>query len=258
MTQSPWSFHIRDMLRVDVWGRQFSDLHDYYDGNWLEVTISARDDQSQVSVSGPNLTLIELADLHLQCLELLAGKRTTTTLSIWEPVLHLRISKIDELGHFELIVSVITESYENPDGASRHRYYRHIGQSDVQILVKELDAVLLEFPVRGRREPSFYARVNWFLQGSVRRALHKAKLTMSRIAAGETQESKARRLRIREAFAAMDHWIEALPDSQRDQVIQQAVAKAMTAAERACATSQLMDLMIGLRRAQRGQAESEQ
>src|SRR6185436_1288811 len=47
-------------LKISILGRQFPDIQDYWDGNWLDVIACCEGDGSRVEVRGPFIHLDEL------------------------------------------------------------------------------------------------------------------------------------------------------------------------------------------------------
>ncbi len=72
-------------------GRQFPDATDYYDGNWLMVTVHCGGSGSSVWASGAILLVQELADWGERCEALYQGICDAAELAPIEPELKVRI-----------------------------------------------------------------------------------------------------------------------------------------------------------------------
>jgi hypothetical protein len=144
---------IRDRFSIDVLGRQYSDGTHVYDRNWLIVSLSAKDDISHVTVRGPCLLTFELRGLLLGTTDLLTGKASEFTMSNLEGVLKLSFHKRDDLGHFSariVLRNVIIPSGDPDFSDSIHEYEFGIDQTDLQIVARQLDAILEAYPVLGQ------------------------------------------------------------------------------------------------------------
>jgi hypothetical protein len=115
-------------FQIWVHRRQFPDVHDRWDGNWLHVTAQCAQAGAIVAAGGP---ILDAADLQRFRDELAAIDRSPSgqaELSGAEPNIRVRVGA---------------------NGASGHLRVR-IDQSDVADTIGQLDAVLELFPVRGR------------------------------------------------------------------------------------------------------------
>lgn len=130
-------------LRIWVHNGQFLDSTDQWDGNWLDVTVRVRHLRAVVWASGAILTTMDLATWRDGCSKLYKGEVDLATLNPLEPELEVAICKVDAVGHLELRIDI------TPDHLSQNHTFRiEIDQSYLPGLIRELDAILVKFPVR--------------------------------------------------------------------------------------------------------------
>ena len=130
-------------LRIWVHKRQFPDSTDQWDGNWLDVTVRVRHLRALVWASGAILTTMDLATWRDGCSKLHKGEVDSAMLSPLEPELEVAIRRVDSVGHLELRIDI------TPDHLSQDHAFRiEVDQSYLPGLIRELDAILVEFPVR--------------------------------------------------------------------------------------------------------------
>jgi len=132
-------------LQIWVHRRQFPDAQDRWDGNWLHVTAQCARAGAIVAASGPILDAADLqrfrdglAAIH----ETLSGE---AELSGAEP--HIRVRVAVNEGRGELRIRV--ELTPDPDDQG-HWFEYAVDQSYLPETIRQLDAVLELFPVRGR------------------------------------------------------------------------------------------------------------
>jgi hypothetical protein len=124
--------------------RQFPDAVDLWDGNWLHVTAQCAQDGAIVAAAGP---ILDAADLQRFRDELSALHRTGTgraELLGAEPHIVVRVAAADGLGHVQVRVEL------SPDPQTQgHWFVYAIDRSYLAEALRQLDAVLALFPVRG-------------------------------------------------------------------------------------------------------------
>jgi hypothetical protein len=132
-------------FQVWIHERQFEDLQDYWDGNWLRVTVHVGGAGADVWAQGSILHLGELED-WLRQLELMSKTMSgKAELAPMEPNLYARF-EIDKLGH------ISTQIYITPDHMSQHHEFQEeIDQSYLPGLIRQLRTVLQDYPIRGNR-----------------------------------------------------------------------------------------------------------
>lgn len=131
-------------LRVWVFGRQYGDSQDFWDGNWVNVLVHCAAGGAQVETSGPILHLSSLAQWLDQTRELHRTLNGSAELGSIEPNLSAKIALED--GHGSLVVDI------TPDHLTQqHRFIFEVDQSYLPELIGGLVSVLSHYPLRGRR-----------------------------------------------------------------------------------------------------------
>jgi hypothetical protein len=130
-------------LQIWVHGRQFPGHQDYWDGNWLNVTVHCGALGASVWASGPIIHLGQLYDWQLRATKLyeqLAGEAALETL---EPNLSVSLKSLGS-GHVAMEV-LITPDHMNQS----HRFRFEIDQSYLPPLLNQCQQVLRTYPMRG-------------------------------------------------------------------------------------------------------------
>jgi hypothetical protein len=133
-------------LKVWIHGRQFPDATDYWDGNWLLVTISCTYPSSSVTAGGPILHLSEVATFKKSCEELYQKLKGRAVLDCMEP--NLRVGLLAE-GHGRIQVAIsitpnhLTESHEFRD---------EVDQTFLPPIIAGCERILKKFPIRAPSE----------------------------------------------------------------------------------------------------------
>ncbi len=132
-----------DGLRIWVHGYQYSDVSDYNDGNWIDVTICATFNGAQVWVEGPVIHLPEIAQWAEDADKLYRTLNGDATLLCMENNLFVKMTA-DKLGHLEV------EIYITPNVLTqKHKFVLELDQSYLPGLVTGCKRVLEKYPVRG-------------------------------------------------------------------------------------------------------------
>ncbi len=135
-------------LQIWIHGRQFPDLNDYWDGNWLRATVHCKAKGSSVWVSGPIIHLSELHGWLVSTQAMNESLKGEANLDCMEPELSVSL-KAEGLGHINMEVNI------TPDHLSQdHKYHFEIDQSYLSELIKSCQAILQRYPVRGSNEIS--------------------------------------------------------------------------------------------------------
>jgi hypothetical protein len=130
-------------LRLWIQGRQFPDIHDYWDGNWLLVLAECKSLASQVWAQGPILHLSELVHWSAALENLSATVEGEAELACMEPNLRAKVS-LDRLGRGELAVNIAQDHLRE-----QHTFKFDFDQSYLSGLIRQLGHVLAEYPIRG-------------------------------------------------------------------------------------------------------------
>jgi hypothetical protein len=133
-------------LQIWVHGRQFPALHDYWDGNWLQVTAHCGGNGASVFATGPIIHLPELDLWRRQAEELLKSLNGEAKLTCMEPNLSVEL-KSTSLGHITMEVSITPNSV-----IQRHWFQFDIDQSYLPSLIRQCQSILEAHPIRGSRD----------------------------------------------------------------------------------------------------------
>jgi hypothetical protein len=132
-------------LSISILGYSHPQSEDYWDGNWIRVSVSVEVTPFSGDVSG-DLRLEELQDLAVRLQDMydnLSGTVVFTTMEDW---LKLEI-QIDKLGHVHVRGSL--KDYRNP--STTLTFVMEFDQTHLLPLIKQLKATLSRFPIRGKR-----------------------------------------------------------------------------------------------------------
>ena len=130
-------------LQMWVHGRQFPNMQDYWDGNWLRVTARCAGAGASVSVTGPIIHLSELQRWQSESKQLRDTLKGEAKLTCIEPALAVSLKALT-LGHVAMEVS-ITPDHMN----QRHWFQFEIDQSYLDALLAQFESILGKYPLRG-------------------------------------------------------------------------------------------------------------
>lgn len=130
-------------LQIWVHGRQFPDLQDYWDGNWLKVTAHCGAAGASVWTTGPIIHLGEIQHWLAQLQQMQVALSGKADLECTEPELSVSL-KAASLGHIMMEVSITPNHL-----AQEHRFKSEIDQSYLPPLIKQCAEMLREYPIRG-------------------------------------------------------------------------------------------------------------
>ncbi len=130
-------------LQIWIHGRQFPHADDYWDGNWVNVTVHCGAQGASVWASGPIIHLSEIAHL-LQGAEAMATSlQGKATLPCIEPELTVALTA-ESLGHIAMVVDI------TPDNLSqRHQFTFAIDQTYLPSLIRSCRTILQRYPMKG-------------------------------------------------------------------------------------------------------------
>jgi hypothetical protein len=125
-----------------IYGRQFPDAIDYWDGNWLFVTCSCRAPGSFVEVKGSIVRVDELQHL-MKCLEsMYSGSQEKCEMNCMEPELSFRFdtAKTGEISF---------EVHLTPDNLNQsHSIKFKIDRSYLPAAIEQCKSILEDYPIR--------------------------------------------------------------------------------------------------------------
>jgi len=129
-------------LRLWIHGRQYPQSDDYWDGNWLNVTVHCGAPGADVWASGSIVHLTELAQWKHDCETLNRTLEGQANLECMEPNLAVRITS-KRGGQLDMEVEV------TPDRLTQNHTFRfEIDQSFLPTLAERLRKILESFPLR--------------------------------------------------------------------------------------------------------------
>lgn len=147
-TIDPYALDIPDLRRgyLEMWihDREFPQSADYWDANWLMVTVRCHMQLATVWTSGPIIHLRELRpwiEGTEKMYRTLAGE---AKLECLEPGLDVQMRIVDKLGHIEVKVTIASDSMRE-----QHLLYFEVDQSYLPDFINDGHRVLARFPMRG-------------------------------------------------------------------------------------------------------------
>ena len=132
-------------FRLTVHGRQFPDAQDRWDGNWLHVTAQCAQAGAIVATTGPILEAPDLQRFRDQLAAVTASQAGEAVLSGAEPNIVVRVAGADALGLVRVRVDLTPEPQ-----SQGHWFASAVDPSYLGEAIRQLDAVLAAYPVRGR------------------------------------------------------------------------------------------------------------
>jgi hypothetical protein len=130
-------------LRLWVHGRERPDAEDFWDGNWLHVTVRMEASGARIEAVGAFLRINEIAAFAEEVKALRAGRTRNAELRCIEPQLQITLVG-DHLGHVFATVKL------TPDQVSQsHEFLFETDQTWLTPLLASCDGLLARFPIRG-------------------------------------------------------------------------------------------------------------
>ena len=133
---------------VSVWvrGREFPDSNDYWDGNWLEVTVYCQYPGARVWCEGPLIHAAELQGFLTGCEDLHRSLTGQANLDCLEPNLAIQMVG-NGRGAITMKVTVTPDSVRQT-----HAFEEEIDQSYLPAIVSGCREILSRFPIVGASE----------------------------------------------------------------------------------------------------------
>ena len=129
-------------LELEVIGYERIQANDYYDANWLMVSVTADTNGINTKFARSCLLTSDLVEFNDQLINLNSGRKDSATLESFEPNIELSITKVDSLGHLKMIVKLI------PTDENFHQFSLQIDQSYLPLIIADIKDALLRYPVR--------------------------------------------------------------------------------------------------------------
>ncbi len=136
--------HLR-LAGLSLWvhGRQFPNDQGSWDGNWLNMTAHCKAEGAQVELSEPMLMTSDLENWRKSLRQLYDTLEGEARLDPMEPYLAVAL-KAKGKGHIDMAVEI------SPDHLNqRHQFKFELDQSYLSSLIRQLDQILEQYPVRG-------------------------------------------------------------------------------------------------------------
>lgn len=131
-------------LAIWIHGREFPDSKEYWDVNWLNVTVCCGAQGASVKADGSIIFLSEISELLSGVEGLYNGSNSEVRMACIEPYLAVTF-KAETLGHIKMSVDI------TPDHLSqKHNFVFEIDQSYLPQLISECKTVLKEWPLIGK------------------------------------------------------------------------------------------------------------
>lgn len=131
-------------LKIWVTGRQYPDMHDFWDGNWLAATARCEGNGSKIKVTGAFLHLGELKKWKQELEQFQRTLKGCVELPTIEPTLSVKIeSQGSATGQLTCEVALTGDQI-----SERHRYMFSTDQSYLPGLISQLGSVLHDYPIR--------------------------------------------------------------------------------------------------------------
>jgi hypothetical protein len=131
-------------LRLWVHGRQFPRADDYWDGNWLQVTVHCAAPGAKVWVTGPILHVPDIAQFLRGVEALHASLQGEAILPCMEPELAVQLTA-EGLGHITMVVAMTSDHL-----AQAHRFTFTLDQSYLPPVIGSCRTILRQYPVKGQ------------------------------------------------------------------------------------------------------------
>jgi hypothetical protein len=135
-------------LKIWISGRQDEDSTDFWDANWLLVTAHCSSVSCNVVTQGPIIHLSEVEHWISDLQKLQNNIHGETMLSCMEAVLEICV-KLDTRGSGSLDVFIIPDQLNE-----KHEFTFSFDQSYLPSLIRELQIILNEYPIKGIRPQS--------------------------------------------------------------------------------------------------------
>ena len=131
-------------FQIWVHRRQFPDAQDRWDGNWLHVTAQCAQAGAIVAAGGPILDAADLQRFRDQLAAVATTLTGTAELGGAEPDVRVRVEAQSGRGPLRVRVELTPDPH-----AQGHWFEYGIERRSVAETIRQLDAVLALYPVRG-------------------------------------------------------------------------------------------------------------
>ena len=138
-------------LSISVYGYQYPNMQDYWDGNWLVIdAVDTQSDQQVGLYSQPCLRVPELADF-VQALKILARQpKGHVRLETLEPYLACEVARSGTSNPVSVNVRLKVKDPKKVKGPRKLHWFSCVCDvSEIGGWVKQIDVVLQAFPQKG-------------------------------------------------------------------------------------------------------------
>jgi hypothetical protein len=139
----PHSLHLQG-FRLWVHGRQYPDALDYWDANWLLVTVECESIGAEVWLTGPLIHLSELEQWANATERMLMTLEGEANLDCDEPELSVKLAAT-KLGQILMTVDISPQRR-----TQQHCFQFDLDQSYLADLIRDCRAILVSYPIRGK------------------------------------------------------------------------------------------------------------
>ena len=132
-----------DGLRVWVYGYEYGEAQDAWDGNWLRVTAHCAESGASVVVSGTILDTVSFARFHRELTAVYERLEGAAILESLEPELKVEVRAVGAAGRIELCVDITPDQLRQS-----HRFFFELDQSYLPDVLRACERLLEQYPVR--------------------------------------------------------------------------------------------------------------
>ena len=132
-----------DSIYITAHQREFPDSMDFWDGNFLVVTVIYEDDQNMIKIHGPYLHLKELSQFLNECEKLSKTLQGSAVLNPVEPNLRIEL-KANKRGTIQMKTNITPNPIKQ-----KHEIIDEIDQSYLPDFITSLRELLEAYPIIG-------------------------------------------------------------------------------------------------------------
>jgi len=135
------------VLGLSIWihSREYENLSDYWDGNWLTVTILCAAEGAKVTAHGSILRVTEINEFYNQLIELDKSLTGAAEIDCIEPNFALKVNSKGSLGELEMDINITPNHL-----TQEHSFTFKIDQSFLKKLLSQCKGILTKYPVVGQ------------------------------------------------------------------------------------------------------------
>ncbi len=131
---------------LEIWfhSRQFPDSKEYWDTNWMNVTVHCGAQGSNVRVQGSIIHLSEVSGFLSGLKPLYKNLKGKAQMLCMEPYLTIEL-EATSLGHIKMSVDITPDHL-----CQKHNFVFEIDQSYLPKLIFECEAIIKKYPIIGK------------------------------------------------------------------------------------------------------------